>query len=617
MLGAACGDALGWPNEFISQVHADKVLSSGSLLHFRSWNRQAGGRFHPHHEKIKAGSYSDDTQLILCLARSLQFGKQWQKQFCEVELPFWLLYERGGGRATKQSARTWASGIPPWSDKRSRDDIRKYLEAGGNGVAMRIMPHVLFQCEAEVFSSVAQNILLDGIATHGHPRALVGALTYGYALWTSLHKTGRLRFGEVVDALLDHVADWSSWPASNADLTKWRRAACKHLDYALSWDQTVNEMTDLLQICRERIAQGVIATDEEVLQALNCYDRNVGGAGTITAAAAVYLASRHASDPIKGIIQAAYAFGTDTDTIASMTGGLLGIISGWGWLSPLRNEVQDAAYLERMATTLVTRGHGTTAPKAGLPETKSRIGSFRKKLVQIKPGTTLDLPDGRMGRAMEVEENVGKTGKFKVFFVDIACEDRQTLRFSKIVKISLSGAEARHDANGQTPGARTVSVGIKLPVEDLKASVGFYRDILNLKLKKQSDVTVVFAEGLVLVAKDYQARYGGAGIHSLIYVDVDDIAHCLSKAMKGGFEIVTPLSEWKGSDKAYFRCKDPSGNIVEVFSTKVNQAPFNGSQQPGQTVSTGPEPLPAVQDTASATGATQEPLSFLPRHKPQ
>jgi hypothetical protein len=69
---------------------------------------------------------------------------------------------------------------------------------------MRILPHTLFMADSDVFGPVAKNILLDGIATHGHPRALVGALCYGYALWKSLRRTDRLQFGEVIDDLLDN-----------------------------------------------------------------------------------------------------------------------------------------------------------------------------------------------------------------------------------------------------------------------------------------------------------------------------------------------------------------------------------------------------------------------------
>ncbi len=103
MLAAAYGDALGWPNERISKVNSSKE-PQGHLHELKSWTRRTGGRFFPHEESIEAGGYSDDTQLILCISRSLNHDEDWWNYFTKVELPFWTLYERGGGSATKRSA---------------------------------------------------------------------------------------------------------------------------------------------------------------------------------------------------------------------------------------------------------------------------------------------------------------------------------------------------------------------------------------------------------------------------------------------------------------------------------------------------------------------------------
>lgn len=210
MLGAACGDALGWPNERVGRSYKDESKPQGPLLEFTKWTRRSGGRYYPHDEIIDAGSYSDDTQLILCLSRSLRCGPRWWDRFSRIELPFWALYERGGGGATKRSVDAWTDGVPPWSDKRTSNDVKRYFEAGGNGVAMRILPHVLFNTDISDFAPLARNIMLDGIVTHGHPRALVGALAYGYALWKSIRRTEQLGFGEMVEDLLGNASEWET-----------------------------------------------------------------------------------------------------------------------------------------------------------------------------------------------------------------------------------------------------------------------------------------------------------------------------------------------------------------------------------------------------------------------
>ena len=92
LIGAAIGDALGWPNE---QNSKNIRKNRNSIRTYVEWNRRAGGKYWPHEEKICAGEYSDDTQLIIATARSLLRGRQWSNFFRQAELPAWLKYERG------------------------------------------------------------------------------------------------------------------------------------------------------------------------------------------------------------------------------------------------------------------------------------------------------------------------------------------------------------------------------------------------------------------------------------------------------------------------------------------------------------------------------------------
>ena len=569
MLGAACGDALGWPNERVGRSAPDKNRSKGPLAEFRKWTRRSGGRYYPHEETINAGTYSDDTQLILCIARSLQHGTQWWDRFCRVELPFWTLYERGGGGATKRSADAWTDGVPPWSEERKKNDVKRYFDAGGNGVAMRILPHTLFMADSNVFGPVAQNILLDGIATHGHPRALVGATCYGYALWKSLRRTDRLQFGEVIDDLLDNTKDWGSLPESNAAFAEWLHAADKQVpDYQGIWGAAVVELTEYLKVCREGISKGALTLDDDVLRSIRCYDRKVSGAGTVAAAAAVYLASRYAPEPMNGVTQAAYAVGADTDTIASMTGGLLGTISGVEWLSPLKASVQDSEYLQEMAKALATRKTVTgtvDVPRQGI---RSQLNKFKDVLLKINPGESLGLPDGRRGQMVSLDEAIGKSGKFKVVFCRIALDDGQSVKISNIVKGSFAGKQTPVSTKSNAPAVGTLNFGIKLPTRELNKAVWFYKEILGLEIKRKTSDIVTFEQGLVLVPGNYpKSQYGGSNIHALVYIEVTDIERRFSRVKDGGVKIVTPLALWGNTKRSYFRCSDPDGNIIEVFST--------------------------------------------------
>ena len=46
-------------------------LSESFIDNYRDWKKQAGGRFYGYMDSIAAGSYSDDTQLMLAVYRSI------------------------------------------------------------------------------------------------------------------------------------------------------------------------------------------------------------------------------------------------------------------------------------------------------------------------------------------------------------------------------------------------------------------------------------------------------------------------------------------------------------------------------------------------------------------
>jgi ADP-ribosylglycohydrolase len=95
LFGAAVGDALGWPIEGPSRRVGGTARVQPRLA-FAEWTRREGGAWAAHEEEIAPGSYSDDTQLILSLTRSLA-REDWYQHLTRFELPFWLMYQRGGG----------------------------------------------------------------------------------------------------------------------------------------------------------------------------------------------------------------------------------------------------------------------------------------------------------------------------------------------------------------------------------------------------------------------------------------------------------------------------------------------------------------------------------------
>ena len=356
-LALAAGDALGWPQEMRGNVRGNPAPESVQV-EFKEWTRRSGGRFQPYEEVIRPGEYSDDTQLTLAVARSrTNHCSEWWKAFTRIELPLWTLYERGGGRATKRAADIWAVGHPPWKANRNYS-VHRYFTAGGNGVAMRVLPHALFLAGQETPENLVHDVVLDGTATHGHPRALVGAAVYAHAAWSLTRRSSTLRFGELLDALIDEAPAWSGFPKPDREKGSWFEVADQVTGgYEPIWNQTVREMHELLVTARKGVQAGALADDHAVLEDLGCLGHNKG-AGTTSAAAAAYLAARHAAQPQQAILRAAFEKGADTDTLAAMAGGLVGCLSGVEWLPQPWLQVQDAEYLRRIASRVALGSEG-------------------------------------------------------------------------------------------------------------------------------------------------------------------------------------------------------------------------------------------------------------------
>lgn len=575
MLGAACGDALGWPNERVGKSNVTKQ-PQGRLNDFRSWTRRSGGRFSPHEETIEAGEYSDDTQLILCLCRSLLKGENWWEYFIKVELPFWSAYERGGGGATKRAVDSWLDGVAPWSSTRKPRDVKRYFDAGGNGVAMRVLPHILRLGEKE-FSVIATNIFLDGITTHGHPRALLGALAYGYALWMAFRKDSKLAYGELVEDLIKNAEVWSALPAPSAIQPEWKNQAERNLQgYAKLWESAKAEVLEYLEVCRTELAKGALSFDDDVLKKLQCFNSKISGAGTVAAIAAVYLASRHAADPINGVVKAAFAIGSDTDTIASMTGGLLGCVNGSDWLSPVRQGIQDAPYIEKCASRLAG---GQVDDKVSVePVRRTPLKNWLDNVTAAHDAMEIRLPDHRKAKVDRAPDQVGRSGKYKVEFLKFTLEDGQTIYINKISKGNFGDKPAQRQTTitsfvGATPeeqrqsqlALERFSFGPKLPVASLEKSVRFYKGLLGLSVKKESQDVVVFHQGLVLAPFSYAKNFPGGEFRTLLYVEVADISNRYREVMENRVQVVTKLESWGQSTRRFFRCLDPDGNLIEVF----------------------------------------------------
>lgn len=363
MLAVAIGDALGWPNEPRAK---NRVKKPKIVDYFVGWTRSSNNpRWHD--EKILPGEYSDDTQMILSVARSIIAG-DWEKYFSEKELPFWLNYERGGGGALLKAAKFYSQSKERlWQSSYAND----YFNAGGNGAAMRILPHVIAAAKTPSIPTLMADVHKDTLITHGHPRALLGTACYAFALEYLLRKETVLEYGELVDAVINGQNEWGADLDPNV-FGKWLESAECHPDYHFltEWDNTRIRMVKRLEYVKDSLKKGLILDDTKVLMELECFGK-ANGAGDVAALAAVYLASRYANNPVLGIKIPAYSFGADTDTIASMTGGLAGMLNGADWIPGEWKAVQDYDCLIQM-TELLLAENKKEAAKAEVMEAKAQ-----------------------------------------------------------------------------------------------------------------------------------------------------------------------------------------------------------------------------------------------------
>lgn len=356
---AAIGDALGWITEFEkSPENLQSKYGSNYVTSFHDWEKNVGGRFNGYVDSIKAGSYSDDTQLLLAVARSIKKdGNVDQEYFSKTELPNWLLYSRGAGRTIKNAARKIERKSAKWNNnfftfKAGKNTI-DYRESGANGAAMRILPIALANFGDP--DKIKEEIFANSIITHGHPRAIIGAMLYGYAIDTILrfnpdnfnYTTFLTELGKDIHTKLSisFIAEsrFKLWEY------EWNKKADR--PFRELFVQILSETQEYLRDTYKLIYNNV--PDFEALSKLGCYKNETKGSGTSTAIAGIYLACKYSKEPIKGIEQAVNSIGTDTDSIAAFAGGLIGALHGQGIIPSKWKSVQDFDYLDKISVKLL------------------------------------------------------------------------------------------------------------------------------------------------------------------------------------------------------------------------------------------------------------------------
>ena len=576
MVGHAAGDALGWPQELPSSNRKGRETlepTSG----FRAWQRRAANRFLPHEEAFEAGAYSDDTQLLLAVARSrIVGGRRWWSYFTRTELPLWTLYERGGGGATKRAASHWARQTPPWKAN-SQNDVSRYFAAGGNGVAMRVLPHAIIHADSDDPLPLMHDVLLDGAATHGHPRALVGAATYAYTAWSLLRTDHTLAYGELFDLLLDRQEVWGLAPSADYAKTDWLESAqaVTGVGYQTLWSEAVEEMANLLHLGKRGLNEGALADDREMLETLGALG-SAKGSGTVSTASVIYLCSRFAARPLQAVVVAAFSQGADTDTLAAMSGGLLGCLAGSDWQPREWTEVQDYQYICRLADRLTPDRRTGDLPSRAKTISLQGLKSLRVA-IQEHQSEQLVLDGIRQARIVRTISLETSSPAVRAEEIEIVADDGQRL-FVKVLSKgqTVPSGELKDRSRRKAPNdakqpslwrpidGSAVIVGLTHIVDDLARMVEFFESMLGLYPTSSGEDHVQYgplrltrAEPAVGTVKSPEKRS-----EVEIHVHVVDFEKVLERVSQSG--LTTTPGRALAIEQRQFRCADPESNTVVV-----------------------------------------------------
>nr|WP_231119309.1 ADP-ribosylglycohydrolase family protein [Rhodovulum sp. MB263] len=329
------------------------------------WKRLIGGRSGVTVD-LPAGTYSDDTQLRLCVSRAISANGTFDVEaFAKIEVTSWQGYCLGAGIGSKAAAANLSKRGVNWFSNFFSSDRQKYVTAGGNGAAMRIQPHIW--SARGTLDDLVLRVMRDAVVTHGHPHGFCGAVFHALCLWDTLIRK------EVpsIDCAIEYVSVCGRLPEiieKDNELSSfwkptWEREASQSFDTAIRNFQ--EEAIRDISIVQGLVEKNSTPNYHEVLEGLGCLTDQFRGSGFKTALAALFLSELHTPSEIEdALIESANELESDTDTIASMAGAILGALStrepNWS--------IQDASYLRAEALRMASVARNEEASSFTYPD---------------------------------------------------------------------------------------------------------------------------------------------------------------------------------------------------------------------------------------------------------
>jgi ADP-ribosylglycohydrolase len=350
LLLSAIGDALGWPTEFVDPRKTTRLPFELPIKGFVGWKKLVGGKWWGYFDEIKPGDYSDDTQLTLAVARCISDSGAFEPdRFAYCELPLWLHYQRGGGRSVKAAARALIRGKAEWHKNFYRVVDLEYRGAGANGAAMRNLPIAL--ASANNPRRLIRDSIFNSLITHGHPRAILASVLFGASIRYALSENDERGILEYLTSIVKHTL---SWMQDERYVKEWIKQwespdNVPKGTFAFTFNETVEETCSYLR----DISKYLDRPEKDYYSHIGAFHPATKGSGIVTVCSAIFLFLKNKGYPEDALNTAVNLLGSDTDTIASFLGAMLGARYGRNAIPGyLEIELQDFEYLVKTAQRL-------------------------------------------------------------------------------------------------------------------------------------------------------------------------------------------------------------------------------------------------------------------------
>lgn len=367
---AAYGDALGFMTELADASRVQYRIGADEVQDTVPWKRKVGG-YSGVKVELPAGTYSDDTQLRLATSRAIRGDGAFNvAAFAKVELPAWANYALGAGVGSKEAASNLARTSATWYSNFFDSKKATYISVGGNGAAMRIQPHVWAAPDLHNLNSIFLDVIRNSVCTHGHVRGIVGACFHASSLSFAL-LNGRAANLAELKVMVNQLRSVLDVVNNDGDLrmfwlSVW--SGCNKISFEEAVAQVVQEMLDDINIL-EPLGEGILEdVYPQAVNALGGLTPSSRGSGTKTAILASFVSLlADTSAPKDTLLKIVNVFGSDTDSIATMAGAIIGSCTD----QECEGAVQDREYIRVEAERLTLIAKGDEAPSFRYPNLRS------------------------------------------------------------------------------------------------------------------------------------------------------------------------------------------------------------------------------------------------------